>query len=106
MHLHVHGWLLRHICACLYTCFQKEESSLQMNIINQIICRSIGVIAYVLLSGLSPFLGDSDAQTWENVTRAEPITFEEEEVIRRPFINNVTQIRPFMIHPQPYAICL
>ena len=52
------------------------------------------MIAYVLLSGLSPFLGDSDAETWENVTRAEPITFEDEEVIRGPFINDVTQIRP------------
>lgn len=31
---------------------------------------SIGVIAYVLLSGLSPFMGDSDLETMANVTRA------------------------------------
>jgi myosin-light-chain kinase len=36
------------------------------------------VIAYVLLSGLSPFLGDSDVETLANVTRAEPITFDED----------------------------
>ncbi|KAK2715730.1 hypothetical protein QYM36_010338 [Artemia franciscana] len=31
---------------------------------------SIGVIAYVLLSGLSPFMGDSDVETMANVTIA------------------------------------
>ena len=31
---------------------------------------SLGVIAYVLLSGLSPFMGDSDLETMANVTRA------------------------------------
>ncbi len=45
-----------------------------------LIFRCVGVIAYVLLSGLSPFLGDTDSQTWENVTLAEPLTFDEEEV--------------------------
>ena len=62
------------------------------------------MIAYVLLSGLSPFLGDSDAQTWENVTRAEPITFEDEEVIRGPFINDVTQIRPYIDGSSPVRV--
>ena len=57
-----------------------------------VLYRSIGVIAYVLLSGLSPCLGDCDAETWENVTRAEPITFDEEEVRGRPSINGLTQI--------------
>ena len=42
--------------------------------------RSTGVIAYVLLSGLSPFLGDSDAETWANVTRADPVTFDDDSV--------------------------
>ena len=42
--------------------------------------RSVGVIAYVLLSGLSPFLGDSDAETCANVTRAEPVTFDDDPV--------------------------
>jgi hypothetical protein len=46
--------------------------------------RSVGVIAYVLLSGLSPFLGDCDADTWANVTQADPLTFDDEPV--RPFV--------------------
>ena len=32
---------------------------------------SIGIICYVLLSGLSPFMGDNDAETFANITRAE-----------------------------------
>lgn len=32
---------------------------------------SVGVICYVLLSGLSPFMGDSDVDTCANVTRAD-----------------------------------
>ncbi|XP_053660445.1 myosin light chain kinase, smooth muscle-like [Anopheles marshallii] len=32
---------------------------------------SIGVICYVLLSGLSPFMGDNDVDTFSNITRAE-----------------------------------
>ncbi|KAG7174103.1 Myosin light chain kinase, smooth muscle-like 5, partial [Homarus americanus] len=32
---------------------------------------SVGVICYVLLSGLSPFMGDTDAETFNNITRAE-----------------------------------
>ncbi|XP_022101402.1 myosin light chain kinase, smooth muscle-like isoform X2 [Acanthaster planci] len=32
---------------------------------------SLGVICYVLLSGLSPFMGDTDAETFNNVTAAE-----------------------------------
>jgi len=31
---------------------------------------SVGVMAYVLLSGLSPFMGDSDVETMANVTIA------------------------------------
>ncbi|VEN54177.1 unnamed protein product [Callosobruchus maculatus] len=31
---------------------------------------SIGVICYVLLSGLSPFMGDNDSETFANITRA------------------------------------
>merc|ERR1711874_847736 len=29
---------------------------------------SIGVVCYVLLSGLSPFMGDNDAETFSNIT--------------------------------------
>ncbi len=32
---------------------------------------SLGVIAYVLLSGLSPFMGDTVGETYSNVSRAE-----------------------------------
>jgi serine/threonine protein kinase len=32
---------------------------------------SVGVITYVLLSGLSPFMGDNDNETYSNITRAE-----------------------------------
>lgn len=32
---------------------------------------SIGVICYVLLSGLSPFMGECDADTFNNIMRAE-----------------------------------
>ncbi|XP_019895634.1 myosin light chain kinase, smooth muscle isoform X5 [Musca domestica] len=32
---------------------------------------SVGVICYVLLSGLSPFMGDTDVETFSNITRAE-----------------------------------
>ncbi|KAK8719576.1 hypothetical protein OTU49_013945, partial [Cherax quadricarinatus] len=32
---------------------------------------SVGVICYVLLSGLSPFMGDNDAETFANITLAE-----------------------------------
>jgi myosin-light-chain kinase len=32
---------------------------------------SVGVICYVLLSGLSPFMGDNDSETYVNVTKAE-----------------------------------
>ena len=39
---------------------------------------SIGVITYVLLSGLSPFLGDDDTETLQNVTSGE-YDFEDED---------------------------
>uniref|UniRef100_A0A1B6KRU0 Protein kinase domain-containing protein n=1 Tax=Graphocephala atropunctata TaxID=36148 RepID=A0A1B6KRU0_9HEMI len=32
---------------------------------------SVGVISYVLLSGLSPFMGDTDAETFVNITRVD-----------------------------------
>ncbi|KAG8252166.1 myosin light chain kinase, smooth muscle-like [Homalodisca vitripennis] len=32
---------------------------------------SVGVICYVLLSGLSPFMGDTDAETFVNITRVD-----------------------------------
>lgn len=32
---------------------------------------SVGVICYVLLSGLSPFMGDSDSDTFSNILRAD-----------------------------------
>ena len=53
---------------------------------------SVGVICYVLLSGLSPFMGNSDLETMTNVTRAvydfddeafEPISPEAKDFIAR-----------------------
>ncbi|KAG5884433.1 hypothetical protein JTB14_024376 [Gonioctena quinquepunctata] len=38
---------------------------------------SLGVICYVLLSGLSPFMGDNDSETFANITRAD-YDFEDE----------------------------
>ncbi|XP_076313423.1 twitchin-like isoform X2 [Tachypleus tridentatus] len=38
---------------------------------------SVGVICYVLLSGLSPFMGENDAETFTNITKAE-FDFEDE----------------------------
>lgn len=38
---------------------------------------SLGVIAYVLLSGLSPFMGDSVPETYSNISSAE-YDFDEE----------------------------
>lgn len=32
---------------------------------------TVGVICYVLLSGLSPFMGESDVDTFTNITRAD-----------------------------------
>ena len=38
---------------------------------------SIGVITYIMLSGLSPFLGDTQQQTYENIVAVD-FTFDEE----------------------------
>ena len=38
---------------------------------------SVGVICYVLLSGLSPFSGENDSETYQNIARAE-FDFEDE----------------------------
>ena len=39
---------------------------------------SLGVITYILLSGLSPFLGDNDAETYSNITKGN-YSFEDDE---------------------------
>ena len=39
---------------------------------------AIGVILFVLLSGISPFLGDNDSETLQNVTSGE-FEFEDED---------------------------
>ena len=39
---------------------------------------SLGVITYILLSGLSPFLGDNDAETYSNITKGS-YSFEDDE---------------------------
>ena len=40
---------------------------------------ALGVITYVLLSGLSPFLGDNDGETFANITQVK-VTFDEEVI--------------------------
>ena len=59
---------------------------------------SVGVIAYVLLSGLSPFMGDTDAETLINVQLAEwdfddPV-FEECSQSIRDFISSLLVLEP------------
>ena len=39
---------------------------------------SVGVVTYVLLTGLSPFLGDSNLETYTNITNLN-YTFDEAE---------------------------
>lgn len=55
--------------------------------------RSIGVITYVLLSGLSPFMGDSDVETMANVTIAkydyDDESFEDISVDAKDFITKL-----------------
>jgi len=41
---------------------------------------SLGVITYVLLSGLSPFMGDDDTETFQNVASGE-YDFEDDDGI-------------------------
>uniref|UniRef100_A0A0B7AI12 Uncharacterized protein n=1 Tax=Arion vulgaris TaxID=1028688 RepID=A0A0B7AI12_9EUPU len=54
---------------------------------------SVGVICYVLLSGLSPFLGDSDSETLSNVTIGEydfdDEVFEEISNLAKDFISSL-----------------
>lgn len=42
-----------------------------INLFIEISCQfAVGVICYVLLSGLSPFMGNTDVETFTNITRA------------------------------------
>jgi serine/threonine protein kinase len=61
---------------------------------------SVGVICYVLLSGLSPFMGNSDLETMTNVTRAiydfddeafDPISDEAKDFIAKLLIKEPTK---------------
>ena len=42
-----------------------------MNVLNILYHRSIGVIVYVLLSGVSPFLDESTEETCSNIVRCD-----------------------------------
>ena len=58
---------------------------------------SVGVVCYVLLSGLSPFMGDSDVETFANITGIafdfddeafDPISDDAKDFIHRLLIKN------------------
>lgn len=58
---------------------------------------SVGVVCYVLLSGLSPFMGDSDVETFTNITSIaydfddeafDPISDDAKDFIRKLLIKN------------------
>ncbi|XP_062571039.1 myosin light chain kinase, smooth muscle-like isoform X2 [Saccostrea cucullata] len=57
---------------------------------------SVGVICYVLLSGLSPFMGDSDVETLSNVTRGDydfdDEAFDEISDLAKDFINKTIKL--------------
>lgn len=56
---------------------------------------SIGVITYVLLSGLSPFLGEDDDETLQNVTLGE-FDFEDEDEDEDVFENISEEAKSFI----------
>ncbi|NXV64448.1 MYLK protein, partial [Molothrus ater] len=79
---------------------------------------SVGVICYILLSGESPFQGDTDMETLSNVTAArwgfEEETFSEISQQAKDFISQLLQkepsrrlpsagalLHPWLQHPQP-----
>ncbi|NXQ14183.1 MYLK protein, partial [Peucedramus taeniatus] len=79
---------------------------------------SVGVICYILLSGESPFQGDTDMETLSNVTAAqwdfEEQTFSEISQQAKDFISQLLQkdprrrlpsagalLHPWLQHPQP-----
>ncbi|XP_041317929.1 myosin light chain kinase, smooth muscle-like isoform X3 [Pyrgilauda ruficollis] len=79
---------------------------------------SVGVICYILLSGESPFQGDTDMETLSNVTAAqwdfEEETFSEISLQAKDFISQLLQkdpcrrlpsagalLHPWLQHPQP-----
>ena len=61
---------------------------------------SIGVITYVLLSGLSPFMGDDDNETLANVTAGEYDFEDDEEIFEnlsdevKLFIQDLLKLKP------------
>nr|XP_039266508.1 muscle M-line assembly protein unc-89-like [Styela clava] len=61
---------------------------------------SVGVICYILLSGLSPFMGDNDSETLSNITAAEwdfedeafdDISYEAKDFIRKLLVKRLNQ---------------
>ena len=69
----------------------------------------LGVITYVLLSGLSPFAGDNDSETLTNVTSGEwdfddPV-FEDISDEAKDFITELLIMRPRYIYFLLLSIC-
>lgn len=59
---------------------------------------SVGVLAYVLLSGCSPFAGDSKQETFLNISKCNltfpPDLFEETTSSAIDFITDTLQVKP------------
>ena len=58
---------------------------------------SVGVICYILLSGYSPFLADTDAETYTNITRLE---LKHHDIFKpwfNPIIHNVAAVAMILI---------
>ena len=65
---------------------------------HEYIPRSVGVLAYVLLTGFTPFGGDTDAETFRNIARAElefpNELFEDVSDSAKDFIRNCLRKEP------------
>ena len=61
------------MCACVRACLSVSVSCMC------VYCRSIGVLAYVMLTGISPFLGEDKQETFLNISQIN-VSYTEEEL--------------------------
>ncbi|XP_051515304.1 serine/threonine-protein kinase max-2-like isoform X2 [Myxocyprinus asiaticus] len=52
---------------------------------------TLGVVTYMLISGLSPFLGDDDSQTLNNVLMANCGRLSAAQCLKHPWLNNISE---------------